>query len=87
MFKFYFQGHCDDVRALACHPDRPCFVTAGLDRYICKWEVNSLVWKVQSDVSFTMPYYVFKYNNYREYRRKTPQTLQSQKPESKCVRK
>ncbi|XP_042907818.1 echinoderm microtubule-associated protein-like CG42247 [Parasteatoda tepidariorum] len=42
-------GHCDDVRALACHPDKACFVTAGLDRYICKWEVNSLIWKVQSD--------------------------------------
>ncbi|KAG8179242.1 hypothetical protein JTE90_004070 [Oedothorax gibbosus] len=42
-------GHCDDVRALACHPDKPCFVTAGLDRYICKWETNTLIWKVQSD--------------------------------------
>ncbi|KFM61239.1 Echinoderm microtubule-associated protein-like protein, partial [Stegodyphus mimosarum] len=42
-------GHCDDVRALAAHPDKACFVTAGLDRYICKWEINSLVWKVQSD--------------------------------------
>ncbi|CAL1277095.1 unnamed protein product [Larinioides sclopetarius] len=42
-------GHCDDVRAMACHPDQPCFVTAGLDRYICKWEITSLIWKVQSD--------------------------------------
>ncbi|GFY68472.1 echinoderm microtubule-associated protein-like CG42247 [Trichonephila inaurata madagascariensis] len=42
-------GHCDDVRAMACHPDKPFFVTAGLDRYICKWEINTLIWKVQSD--------------------------------------
>ncbi|PRD27936.1 UNVERIFIED_CONTAM: Echinoderm microtubule-associated protein-like [Trichonephila clavipes] len=42
-------GHCDDVRAMACHPDKPSFVTAGLDRYICKWEINTLIWKVQSD--------------------------------------
>ncbi|XP_023214387.1 echinoderm microtubule-associated protein-like CG42247, partial [Centruroides sculpturatus] len=45
-FTTIIHGHQEEIRALAVDPYDTEYVTAGIDNIICKWDKDSLLWKV-----------------------------------------
>lgn len=45
-FTTIIHGHQEEIRALAVDPYDAEYVTAGMDKIICKWDKDSLLWKV-----------------------------------------
>ncbi|CAH1772810.1 unnamed protein product [Owenia fusiformis] len=46
-FTYLIQGHHKEVSGLTCHPTEQTFITAGLDKEVCKWALytHNLIWK------------------------------------------
>jgi len=50
-----WQGHCEEMWAVASHPSEPQFVTAGYDQWVSAWHADRhrRLWMTQIEVERT----------------------------------